>query len=174
VEAFLGESDVQEETSDALCETDSKQRLNQRSEANIEARCTFIAQTVKKFFGRKRKETLFPRLRESSIFRVRRGTREVYLHTLPAGWKDISKDVQSGWVDAPQEFPPVTFPSGSKVRHPAFGLGTVQPRRDAEGRRLRAGAELRDDQHLMVFFGKAQGLKTLDLEIAKTLLTLEK
>ena len=139
VEAFVGESSVEPEISDPLCETDSKPWLNRRAKANIEIRNKFIDETVLKFFGRKRKTALL-RSTDSVKGREIGGIVEVVSHTTPANRKDINNDVVPGWVARPQADSAIAFPSGSKVRHPVFGAGTVQPRRDAKGRRLRAPA----------------------------------
>jgi len=175
VEAFLGESGIQEQMIDPLDETDSKPWLNRRTKANIEDRNKFIEQTVLKFFGRKRKAA-FLRSTDSVTGRELGGVGEVFSHTMPANCKDINNDVVLGWAARPQEVSAAAFPSGSKVRHPVFGPGTVQPRRDAKGRRLRAanGAELRDDRHVIVSFGPTVGPKIFDLEVAKSLLILKK
>lgn len=177
-ETFAGEKVVERELHDVVLETNASQWVNRRAEANIAAWEVFIDRTFLRVFGSELREPDPHRLAESNTRRLRKGVGAIYSHRVPVGWKG-TKDQEPGWLAAPpaeKDLPPVPFPRGAKVHHPKFGRGTVRGRSDDNGAILRAanGRELRDDRHVMVSFGPAIGLKTLDLEIAKSLLTITK
>lgn len=164
---WRGESELADGTPDPVVENNGSTSLNQRAQINTDKWDRFITETVERIFGRRRARTPLDRLSESRFFDLKKGLTEVRLDLLPAGWKDEHPSAPC-W--AAMQDTPNPFPSRTRVHHPIFGH-TSRP----EGQGTRCGERERNSSSAPGdSFGKEIGVKTLDLGIAKSLLTLTK